>query len=78
MLSDEYFDDDIVARFKEFVKVAFGEDKINQNLDFIANGLTKRSSETSLVRIRRYFANEFYKDHCARYKKRPIYWMFTS
>jgi hypothetical protein len=78
VLSDEYFDDDIVARFKEFVKVAFGEDKINQNLDFIANGLTKRSSETSLVRIRRYFANEFYKDHCARYKKRPIYWMFTS
>jgi len=78
VLSDEYFDDDIVARFKEFVKVAFGEDKINQNLDFIANGLTKRSSETSLVRIRRYFANEFYADHVKRYKKRPIYWMFTS
>jgi len=78
VLSDEYFDDDIVARFKEFVKVAFGEEKLNKNLDFIANALTKKTNETSLDRIRRYFSNEFYKDHVARYKKRPIYWMFTS
>ncbi len=78
VLSDEYFEDDIVARFKEFVKVTFGEESVNKNIDFIAHVLTKKTSETSLERIRRYFANEFYKDHHKRYKKRPIYWMFTS
>ena len=55
VLSDEYFEDDIVARFKEFVKVAFGEESINRNLDFIANALTKKTSETSLERIRKIF-----------------------
>ena len=78
VLSDEYFEDDIVARFREFLKVSFWEDKLNQNLDFIANTLTKKWSESSLDRIRRYFVNEFYKDHVHRYKKRPIYWLFST
>lgn len=78
VLSDEYFEDDIVARFREFVKVSFWEEKLHANLDFIANALTKKTWESSLDRIRRYFANEFYKDHVDRYKKRPIYWLFTS
>lgn len=78
VLSDEYFEDDIVARLREFVKLSFWEEKLNANLDFIANALIKKSWESSLDRIRRYFANEFYKDHVDRYKKRPIYWLFTS
>ena len=78
VLSDEYFEDDIVARFREFVKTCFWDDNLNTNLDFIASALAKKASETSLDRIRRYFVNEFYKDHVKRYKKRPIYWMFTS
>lgn len=78
VLSDEYFEDDIVARFKEFVKAAFWEEKINQNLDFIANALGKKWNESSLDRIRKYFVSDFYKDHYKRYKKRPIYWMFST
>jgi type II restriction/modification system DNA methylase subunit YeeA len=78
ILSDEYFDDDIVARFKEFVRVSFGADMLSQNLDFIAVALGKKWNETSLDRIRKYFLTEFYKDHVQRYKKRPIYWLFTT
>lgn len=78
ILSDEYFDDDIVARFKEFVRVSFGADILSQNLDFIAVALGKKWNETSLERIRKYFLTEFYKDHVQRYKKRPIYWLFTT
>lgn len=78
VLNDEYFEDDIVAKFREFVKVSFGQDSLNKNLDFIANALVKKWNESSLDRIRRYFIADFYKDHCDRYKKRPIYWMFSS
>jgi len=78
VLSDEYFEDDIVARFKKFVKVAFGEEKLNKNLDFIASALGKKWNESSLDRIRKYFVSDFYKDHVQRYKKRPIYWMFST
>lgn len=78
ILSDEYFDDDIVARFREFVRTAFGSDMISQNLEFIAIALGKKWNETALERIRKYFLTEFYKDHVQRYKKRPIYWLFTT
>ncbi len=78
VLSDEYFEDDIAARFREFVRTAFGESHLDRNLDFIANALVKKANETATERIRRYFVSEFYKDHVDRYKKRPIYWMFSS
>jgi type II restriction/modification system DNA methylase subunit YeeA len=73
-----YFDDDIVTRFVEFVKVAYSPDTLTENLDFIANALELKAGETALQRIRRYFVNEFVSDHIKTYKKRPIYWLFTS
>ncbi|MEL7357893.1 MAG: BREX-1 system adenine-specific DNA-methyltransferase PglX [Cyanobacteria bacterium J06560_6] len=73
-----YFDDDIVTRFIEFVEVTYGKATLTENLDFIANALKLRASETAQDRIRRYFVTEFISDHIKTYKKRPIYWLFTS
>ncbi|MDV2581666.1 BREX-1 system adenine-specific DNA-methyltransferase PglX [Alkalibacillus haloalkaliphilus] len=73
-----YFEDDIVSRFIDFVKVTFSEETLEENLDFIADALGRRKNETARETIRRYFLNEFFKDHVQTYKKRPIYWQFTS
>lgn len=78
ILDEAYFEDDIVSRFIEFVKVTFSEETLNENLDYIADTLGKKSGESSKDTIRRYFLNEFYKDHVQTYKKRPIYWLVTS
>ncbi|MCA1916536.1 hypothetical protein [Methanospirillum hungatei] len=78
VLDDEYFPDDIVGRFKNFLKVVFGEKTLSQNLDFIARALTGKSTASPEKVIRDYFSKDFYKDHGQRYKKRPIYWMFSS
>ncbi len=78
ILDGDYFEDDIVARFIQFVKTTFGEKNLTDNLDFIAAALGKKDSETSVERICKYFLNDFYKDHLQVYKKRPIYWLFTS
>jgi type II restriction/modification system DNA methylase subunit YeeA len=75
---DEYFKGDIVNRFIDFIRVSFGNDTCEENLDFIADVLTKKANETSRQRIRRYFVKEFYKDHIQLYQKRPIYWLFDS
>ena len=75
---DEYFEDDIVSRFIEFVKVVYGECNLEENLDFIADSIGRKSSETSREAIRRYFIKDFYKDHLKVYQKRPIYWLFES
>lgn len=73
----EYFSDDIVARFIGFVKAAFGENKLEENLDYIARALGNPGS-TARGAIRNYFQRDFYKDHVKIYKKRPIYWLFDS
>ncbi len=78
VLDDEYFTDDIVYRFKDFLKTVFGEKTLSQNLDYIAKALTGKSSSSPEKVIRDYFLRDFYKDHLRRYKKRPIYWMFSS
>lgn len=78
ILDDVYFDDDIVSKFAEFVKITFGENTLAQNLDYIAETLGRKATETSRECIRRYFIKDFYKDHVQTYKKRPIYWLFTS
>lgn len=75
---DEYFEDDVVSRFIEFVKVVYGSETLEENLDFIAESLGIKANETSRETIRRYFLKEFYKDHLKVYQKRPIYWMFDS
>lgn len=74
----DYFEDGILERFVEFVKVSFGEDTLEENLDYIAETLGRKANETSRQAIRRYFLKDFYKDHVKTYKKRPIYWLFDS
>lgn len=75
---DEYFEDDMVSRFIDFVRIVYGNDTLEENLDFIADSIGRKSSETSRQAIRRYFIKDFYKDHLKVYQKRPIYWMFES
>ena len=74
---DEYFVDDIVGRFIEFVRTVYGADMLEENLKFIADALDEKGS-TSREVIRNYFIKDFYKDHCKTYQKRPIYWLFDS
>lgn len=74
---EEYFDDDIVTRFVEFVRQVYGESTLEENLRFIAESLPNKGDTPKEV-IRSYFLNDFYKDHCKTYQKRPIYWMFDS
>ena len=74
---EEYFTDDIVERFVEFVKTVYGADTLEENLDFIANTLGNKG-DTSREVIRNYFLKDFYEDHLKVYQKRPIYWLFDS
>ena len=80
ILEDEYFTDDIVSRLREFLKATFGAESLAENLEFIAGALSKskKSSESPEKVIRDYFLKSFFKDHVKMYKKRPIYWLFTS
>ena len=70
VLDSEWFEDDIVARTREFLRAAFGEASLNNNLRFIEDSLGRE--------LRKYFLTDFYKDHLQTYKKRPIYWLFSS
>ena len=74
---EEYFSDDIVGRFIEFVKTVYGPDTLEENLDFIAKALGNKE-DTSREVIRNYFLKDFYADHLKVYQKRPIYWLFDS
>lgn len=74
---EEYFDDDIVGRFCEWIKVVYGEESFEDNLDFIAKALGNKGV-TSREIIRNYFLNDFIKDHIKTYQKKPIYWLFDS
>jgi type II restriction/modification system DNA methylase subunit YeeA len=78
ILPGAYFEDDIVSRFIEFVRVTFGEGTLAENLDFIADTLGKKKGETAKETIGRFFLNDFFKNHVQTFKKRPIYWLFTS
>ena len=70
ILDDEYFKNDIVNQFKTFIKVTFGEENYQENLKFVEDATGKD--------IRSYFLKDFYEEHIRRYKKRPIYWLFSS
>lgn len=74
---EEYFRDDIVVRFVDFIRTVYGADTLEENLTFIADALGTRGN-TSRERIRNYFLNDFIKDHIKMYQKRPIYWLFDS
>ena len=73
---DEYFEDDIVGLFVEFVKTVYGADTLDENLKFIADALGGKGQPKDV--IRNYFLSDFYSDHCKMYQKRPIYWLFDS
>ena len=73
---DEYFDDDIVRYFIDFVRTVYGRETLEQNLAFIAEALGGRGTSREVIRT--YFLKDFFKDHCQTYKKRPIYWLFDS
>lgn len=73
---DEYFDDDILGRFINFVRVVYGAETLEENLKFIADALGGKGTPREV--IRNYFLNDFYTDHCKIYQKRPIYWLFDS
>lgn len=79
---EEYLEDDIISRLCEFLKVFYGEQMLEENLDFIAKALGNKEDSSREV-IRNYFLNDFFKDHCQTYSvtgsgKRPIYWLFNS
>lgn len=73
---DEYFDDDIVRYFIDFVRTVYGEETLEQNLAFIAEALGGKGTSREVIRT--YFLKDFFKDHCQTYKKRPVYWLFDS
>lgn len=75
---DEYFEDDIVARFVQFVEAAYGAETLEMNLKFVADALDPKAKTDARGTIRNYFLKDFYKDHCSTYKKRPIYWLLDS
>lgn len=76
---DGYFEDDVTGRFREFLRVAFAPDRVAENMEWVASALGgQKAGESAEARIRRYFATEFMSDHIQTYKKRPIYWLFTS
>jgi hypothetical protein len=71
IVDGDWFEDDIVVRFRQFLRVAFGEQYFEENLRFVTEALGVKD-------LRDYFVRSFYKDHVQRYKKRPIYWLFSS
>ncbi|PLL43272.1 class I SAM-dependent DNA methyltransferase, partial [Klebsiella michiganensis] len=85
LTSKAWFEDDIAARVEAFVHTVWGGEHLEENLQFIADSLclaaikpVKKGGETSRETIRRYLSTQFFKDHLKTYKKRPIYWLFSS
>jgi type II restriction/modification system DNA methylase subunit YeeA len=80
---DWLFEDDATARFRKFVKTVWGTEHLQENLEFVAeslclNVIKPKKGESAMDTIRRYFSTQFFADHCKTYKKRPIYWLFSS
>ena len=73
-----WFEDDATHRIREFLTAVWGEDTLDANMLWLAESLDKKANETAEDTIRRYLASKFYKDHMQTYKKRPIYWLFSS
>ncbi|MDX7825412.1 BREX-1 system adenine-specific DNA-methyltransferase PglX [Aeromonas caviae] len=85
LTSENWFADDVAARIEQFVRTVWGAETLEENLQFIADSLclaaikpVKKGGETARETIRRYLSTQFFKDHMKTYKKRPIYWLFSS
>ena len=73
---DDYFEDDIVGKFSDFVCKVYGENTLEENLRFVSGALGGKGTPRQVIRS--YFLNDFYSDHVKTYQKRPIYWLFSS
>jgi len=73
---EEYFEDDIVNKFIDFVKACYGKEALDENLKFIADTLGGKGTSKEIIRS--YFLKDFFKDHVKTYQKRPIYWLYDS
>ena len=81
IICEDHVEDDIVEKFQEFVRAAFGDENFEENIDFISDSLGGKG--TSLDKIRNYFIKDFFKDHAKSYSvdrsgRRPIYWLYDS
>lgn len=75
---NEYFEDDVITRLQELLVLMFGQDMLLENIRWLAESLILKANETPIERLRRYFFDEFFADHCKIYQKRPIYWLAES
>jgi hypothetical protein len=78
IMDENWFGDDAANRLEEFIATAWPRDYLEENLKFIADSLSPKKSESPREAIRRYLSSSFFKDHMRMYKKRPIYWLFSS
>jgi len=78
IMDQDWFPDDATNRFAEFIKVAWSSETFDENLKFVVDILKPKRNETPIETIRRYMSTAFFKDHLKTYKKRPIYWLFSS
>ena len=83
LTDQEWFTDDATNRAREFVRVVWGDEHLQENLDFLAESLClhaikPKRGESALDTIRRYLSTQFFTGHMRTYKKRPIYWLFSS
>ncbi|MBG0773461.1 MAG: BREX-1 system adenine-specific DNA-methyltransferase PglX [Desulfovibrio alaskensis] len=79
VMDDDWFEDDATNRFEEFLKVAWSPETLDENLKFVADSLDPKRGEAPTETIRRFISQKFFKDHHLKvYKKRPIYWLFSS
>ena len=75
---DRYFESDVISRLAAFLTVLYGPDMLEENMQWLAERVDRRTEDDAVTRLRRYFMQEFFKDHCKVYSKRPIYWLFDS
>jgi type II restriction/modification system DNA methylase subunit YeeA len=78
IIEEHWFEDDAASRVREFLRAVWGADTLEENMAWLAESLGTKGSETPDETIRRYLADKFFKDHLQTYKKRPIYWLFSS
>ncbi len=73
-----WFDDDAAKRVREFLHAIWGAENLDENMKWLAESLGTKATELPEETIRRYLSDKFFKDHLQTYKKRPIYWLFSS
>ena len=76
--NNDYAENNMTQYVVDFISRIYGPEHLQENLKFIANALDEKSTDTPRNVIRKYLANDFFKDHCKKYQNRPIYWQFDS